>query len=99
MSPDAVNVDQALEIGQKEMSDFENSWPEGFNEKISRIVKTQADAGKFLKVGDVKIFYTELIYSMVIGLQASTRDVDVKRLLTYELSPVPTSMFSETGEM
>ena len=35
----------------------------------------------------------------MIGLQASTRDVDVKRLFTYELSPVPTSMFSETGEM
>ena len=99
VSHDAVNVDQALEIGQKQMSDFENSWPEGFNEKISRLVKTQADAGKFLKVGDVKVFDTELIYSRVIGLQASTRDVDVKRLLTYELSPVPTSMFSETGEM
>ena len=50
------------------MSDFENSWPEGFNEKISRMVKTQADAGKFLKVGDVKVFDTELIYSRVIGL-------------------------------
>ena len=52
VSPNAVNVDQALEIGQKQMSDFENSWPEGLNKKISRMVKTQADAGKFLKVGD-----------------------------------------------
>ena len=45
------------------------------------------------------MYDTELIFSRVIGLQASSREVDVKALLSYELSPVPTAMFTETGEM
>ena len=44
------------------------------------------------------MFDTSLIFSWVIGLQASTRDsVDIKTVLLYELAPVPTYIFSDSG--
>ena len=45
------------------------------------------------------MFNTELIYTRVVGIQASSREIDIKQLLSYELSPVPTAMFSESDEM
>ena len=41
------------------------------------------------KVGDTKVFDTELTFSRVIGLQASSCDVDMKPLLSCGLLPVP----------
>ena len=99
IAQDTVNVDKAVEIGSTQMKDFEHGWPKTFNEKISRSVITQAESRKGIKVGDATVFDTELIYSRVIGLQASSREIDIKLLLSYELSPVPTSMFTDSGEM
>ena len=62
-------------------------------------MKTQVESGKYIKVGDTKVFNTELIYTRVIGIQASSQEIDIKQLLAYELSPVPTAMFSESGEL
>ena len=94
-----VNVDKAVEIGSKQMKEFENGWPKNSNDKLSRVVKTQVESGKYIKVGDTKVFNTELIYTRVIGIQASSQEIDIIQLLSYELSPVPTAMFSESGEM
>ena len=80
------------------MKEFENGWPKNFNDKLSSVVNTQVESGKYIKVGDTKVFNTELIYTRVIGKQASSREIDIKQLLSYELSPVPTAMFSEYGE-
>ena len=99
IAQETVNVDRAVEIGSSQMNEFEQGWPKSFHEKLSHKVTTQVDSRKYIKVGDTKVFDTELIFSRVIGLQASSRDVDVKQLLSYELSPVPTSMFTETGDM
>ena len=47
-----------------------------------------------------KVLYdTGLIYSRVIALQASNRDVDIKDILPFELSsiPRPVSLFDESG--
>ena len=41
----------------------------------------------------------ELIYTIVIGIKASSQEIDIKQLLFNELSPAPTAMFSEFGEM
>lgn len=46
----------------------------------------------------MKLFVTNLIYSRVIGLQASGRDIDIKDILAYEIAPVPTSMVDDTGD-
>ena len=34
-----------------------------------------------------------------MGLQASARDLDTTTLIGHELSPIPTSMFDENGNM
>ena len=54
---------------------------------------------KHVKVGAVKVFYTNLIYSRVFGLQASGRDIDIEDVLGHELAAVPTSMFHDTGDI
>ena len=56
-------------------------------------------ARKHVKVGAVKVFDTNLIYSKVIGLQGSGRDIDITDVLGHELAPVPTSMFDDTADM
>lgn len=45
-----------------------------------------------------KVLYdTQLIFSHVIGLQASSREVDFKDVLSYELTPIPTALFDDSG--
>ena len=34
-----------------------------------------------------------------MGIQASSRDIDIKKVLSQELAPVPTSMFHDSGAM
>ena len=62
------------------MKEFEQGWPKSFHEKLSHKITTQVDSRKHIKVGDTKVYDTELIFSRVIGLQASSREVDVKQL-------------------
>ena len=38
-----------------------------------------------------------MIYSRFIGIQASSRELDLKKVLSYELAPVPTSLFHDNG--
>ena len=55
------------------MKEFENGWPKNFNDKLSHVVKTQVESGKYIKVCYIKVFNTELIYTKVIGIQASSQ--------------------------
>ena len=64
------------------MKQFENKWPTVFDEKISKVVEVQAEGKKHLKVGETKVFDTNLIYTRVIGLQACSRDIN--RILAHE---------------
>ncbi|CAH3177162.1 unnamed protein product [Porites lobata] len=95
----SVNVQDALAIGKKSMKEFEGGWPEGFSGPISKKVKTIADCHKFIKVGSKKVFDTTVIYSRVIGVQASSREIDIEKVISHELAPVPTSMFHDDGSM
>ena len=54
---------------------------------------------KSIKVGAVKVYDTNLIYSRVIGLQASDRPVDIADLLPHELACVPSPLFTDGGEI
>ncbi|CAB3980025.1 Hypothetical predicted protein [Paramuricea clavata] len=94
-----VNVQDAVAIGTKQMQEFEKSWPEGFGSTISKKVKTVADSKKHIKVGSKKVYDTSVICSRVIGIQASSWDIDIKKVLSHELAPVPTSMFLDSGAM
>lgn len=66
---------------------------------IQKLVVTGSTANKHVNVSSVKVFDTGITYSRVIGLQASSRQVDVSQVLARELSPIPTSMFTDSGEM
>ena len=54
------------------MKKFENGWSKNLNDKLSRVVKTQVESGKYIKVGDTKVFNAEIIYTRVIGIQVSS---------------------------
>ena len=99
IAPVAVTVDRAVEIGLEQKDEFEVGWPNSFHEKISRKIKTLSEMRKSIKVGESKVFDTELIFSRLVCLQASSREVNLKELLAYELAPIPTSLFSENGSM
>ena len=70
---DTVNVHDAVAIGTKKMQEFENGRPKQFNETISKRITTISDCKKHIKIGTKKIFDT-VIYSRVIGIQASSRE-------------------------
>ena len=95
---DTVNVHDAVANGTKKMQEFENGWPTQFNETISKWITTISDCKKHIKIG-TKIFDTTVIYSRVIRIQASSRDINIENVLTHELAPVPTSMFDASGMM
>ena len=99
IAQDNVNVDKTVELGSKQMKEFKNGWLKNFNDKLSLVIKTHVEFRKYIKVGHTKAFTTELIYTRFIGIQGSSREVDIKQLLSYELSPVPTSIFLESDEM
>jgi len=65
---------------------------------LSRLVVTMAVKKKAVKVGDNNVYDMNLINSRVLGWQ-QTRDIDIKTVLTHELSPVPTSMFDDEDKM
>ena len=95
----SVNVQDAVAIGESQMREFCQKLPNGSNETIHKEVVTMLAMKKHVNVADTKVYDTNVIYSRVIGLQASGREVYVKAVLSHELAPVPTSLFGATGDM
>ncbi len=54
---------------------------------------------KHLKVGDVKIYDTEIIYARAMGLQSSSLGLDTNELVSHELAHHQTSMFDGNGHI
>ena len=81
------------------MIEFEKNLPEGFYAPIHKKVVTMIASKKSVQIGDQKVFDTNVIYTRLIGLQASSGEVDILKFLDNELAPVPALMFSETGDM
>ena len=57
-----------------------------------------ASIKKNIKLNGKQVYDTELVYTRVICLQ-QYRDIDIKDVLSYELSPMPASLFDESGAM
>ena len=95
----SVNVDNAPELGEQQMEEFERGLPDSFHETIHRRVTTTAVSQKHIKVNDMKMFDTEMIYARAMALQCSLRNYDTKNLMAHELSPRPASMFDDSGAM
>ena len=76
VADDKVNVQAAVAIGTRQMQEFEKGWPEGFQSTISKKVNTVSDSTRHIKVGSQKVYDTSVIYGRVIGIQASSRDIE-----------------------
>jgi len=87
------------ELAQRKCKSSRKVGQKGFRDTIPKCVKTIADSKKQIKIGSQKVYDTLVIYSRVIGIQASSRDIDIKKVLSHELAPVPTSMFHDSGVM
>lgn len=94
-----LNVDNAQELGKQEMDKFEKGWPESFHKTIHKTVNTMAMDKKHVKVGETRVYDTEIIYARIMDLQESARTFDTKQLMAHELSPHPTSIFDKNGNM
>ena len=99
MSGATVNVDNADHLGLNQMKAFEETWPDGFHLPLQKCVKTMAVSKKHIKLGDQKVYDTELIYARAMHLQNSLRDYDAGNLMSYKLSPYPPAMFERNGQM
>ena len=75
------------------MRSYEDQWPGGFHDSLSKRVKTIAGSTKHqskLRVGSHSV-NTEFIYAQVIAIMASSRE--------NKLAPQPTALFCDDGQM
>lgn len=98
VAPCSINLDQSVSIGKQQVQQFVSSWPEGFHRPIEKKVLTMTASHKQTKIGKKPILDTSFIYSRILCLQ-STRDIDMKITMRHELSPVPTALFEDTGDL
>jgi len=84
LATSAVNVSDAVVIGETMWNNFEKSWPDGFYGTIpKKVTTTMAVTNKSVPVGDTKVYNMNAIYSSVIGLLASGREIDLKDLFSH----------------
>ena len=74
VAPAIVNVDNAVDIGTEQMELTEKNMAVGFYGPISKKVITMDITWKHVKLGAAKMFNTTLLFSRVIGLQASYQE-------------------------
>ena len=79
------------------MRRFVSQLPNGFYAILNKEVKTVTVLKKSVKVNDVEIIDASLIYSRVIALQLTNNALEIENVFKFELAPIPTSMFEDTG--
>ena len=79
------------------MNEFEAALPECFHNTIQKTVVIMKEMKKKVKMVDVVVYNTEVIYSRVMCL-LNVKQIDLKDLFKYELSPVQLSLFDENGD-
>ena len=73
IGPTSVTVYNLVSIGKKQMKDFENSWSTGgFYKTINKLVITMSVTKKSIPIGELKLYNTNLIFSCIISLQATS---------------------------
>ena len=79
------------------MKEFEAVLLEHFHNIIQKLVVAMKEMKKKVKTGDIVVYNTEVIYSRVMCL-LNPKQIDLKDLFQYELSPVPLSIFDGSGD-
>ena len=73
--------------------------PDGFYKPLTVAMLTLKKLKKSIKVKEVEVIDTSFIYSREIAIQLTNEILKVKNAFSFELSPVPTSMFDDIGDM
>ena len=81
------------------MQQFINDLSDGFYKPLAVVVLTMKKLKKSIKINEVEVIDTSLICSRVFSLQLINVALRVENAFSFELSPVLTSMFDDTGDM
>ena len=65
---------------------------------IKQQVPSMEIVKKKVKIGNVDIYDMEKLYARLLVL-SKTRNIDLAGVFEYELSPVPSSLFDDYGDM
>ena len=86
ISPDKSNVHKSVEIGNEQMKEFQGSLPEGLYATLTKKVITMENKKTMVQVNIFR------------HVPSECRSISLEDLFNYELAPVPTSLFTDTGE-
>lgn len=92
------HIQDVLVIGEKQAAEFQKRMPDGFYKPLSKKVVTMEVMRKSIKVGDKQVYDMEQFYGRMIVL-SQTRKLDLKEVFSFELAPVPSSLFDRFGDM
>ena len=97
-APHEVNVDNTLAIGEQMLQKFRADLPDTFHRPIKKEVVTMEWLKKEVQVGTTNIYDMEKLYAGLLVISQS-RDIHLSQLFKHELSPVPSALFNEYGDM
>ena len=89
----SVNVNNTIMVGK-------NKWRHlnRVGQRVSMILFPEKSVRrKGMKVGDAKVFDTEIMYARAMALQAGSRSLNINDIISHELAPA--SMFKSNGQM
>ena len=91
-------VYKAVELGKKQMQQFQKELPDGFRNTLTTkvVLMTSAKDKKKKKKDKENSYNTDLIFSYVL-LPLGTNLIDFEDLFDFELAAVPTSLFEDSG--
>ena len=94
-----VNVNKAQQLGKDQMDHFEKNLPGAFREPLTtKVVLMRSSKDKqSKKYVEKEIYNTDLLFARAL-LSISTHQVSLNEIFRFELSPVPLSLFDESGE-
>ncbi len=93
-----VNVDQAVSIGDKMITEYTARLPEGFHDSLKKNVTTMTSLKKRAKIGDVSVYDMEKLYARLLVI-SQNREIELSDLFKFELAPMPPALFDEFGDM
>lgn len=93
-----VNVHNAVEIGDSMTTNFIAKLPDGFHKPLHSKVFTMETVKKGVKVGGSTVFDMEKIYGC-LSMISNNRNLPLDVVISYELCPIPASIFDEYGNM
>ena len=93
-----VNVHEALSIGDAMAFKFKQSLPDSFYKPLKNGVVTMESMKKGVKVGEHHVYDAEKLYGRLLVLSQS-RKIQLESIFSFELAPVPSSLFDEYGNL